>query len=473
MNWFAFFKYTFAGILTFFLLSFGGIPSLTSGSIADTPAVSVAHAQEDTTYTFMQNVNLPGFGGDSDTINISDQSLAEFVNTLIQIAIGFAILLAIIMVIAAGTEYMMSASVTGKSNAQEMIGKALGGLFLALSAVVILQTINPNLIELNSLEKINVEGEEITTPDFDDDLITNQTDGNYYCYDSDKSYTQLNWNKVCAETKSGCQDKMEIDNESAGGAVCEAFLLFNGSRDGYGDNAQCVIFSNERVDCYSEANDPDNENENVDNPEESCEGAIDARGGNNENKVIAGCAPPDEIDLDSIAGDDGTFSEEETELFQNEVLANEDSVRSFLDSAGNGGVNINKNKCESIGDSNCTNVGGIGDKAKNALAALDNQCDDCNSINGNSGAITVTGGTSWWFHSDGTEHKPGVGDPTVDLRSTQTMNEFIDENAQTVSDPDNTPCANFGAEIYYISSGDIAGCYHRELSPTHWHVEFQ
>jgi len=300
MNWFAFIKYTFAGILAFFLLSFGGIPSQTSGSIADTPAVSVAHAQEDTTYTFMQNVDLPGFGGESDTVNISESSLAEFVNTLIQLTIGFAILLAIIMVIAAGAEYMVAGSVTKKSGAKGRIAKALGGLFLALSAVVILQTINPNLIELDALEKINVEGDEISTPDFDDDLINNQTDGIYHCYDSDKSYTQLNWNKVCAETKSGCQDKMEIDNESAPGAVCESFLIFNGSRDGYGQNAQCAIFEDDRVECYSEANDPDGPNETVSNPKDSCEGFVDTYGPALISGDGDGCKPPTEIDLGSL-----------------------------------------------------------------------------------------------------------------------------------------------------------------------------
>ena len=331
MNWFVFFKYTFAGILTFFLLSFGGIASLTSGSIADTPAVSVAHAQEDTTYTFMQNVNLPAFGGDDNTVNISEQSLAEFVNTLIQLTIGFAILLAIIMVIAAGAQYMLAGSVTKKSNAQKQIGKAVGGLFLALSAVVILQTINPNLIELDPLEEVNVDAEDISGVHGVDYDVKNPDNGYYACF---WEYTAVN-EEYCYEDINECEENYDLAASSGEWDVdydvnsCTALVFYEGARANAEEAQSCYAsfkgsdptnsqynvqcFSSEQ-DCNENRSQAQNINE-IPDPETQCKPPAEFGSGNiNLTYESSGIVvDPDENELTAVTGTSTQSKEEATQ----------------------------------------------------------------------------------------------------------------------------------------------------------------
>jgi hypothetical protein len=322
----------------------------------------------------------------------------------------------------------------------------VGGLFLALSAVVILQTINPNLVELDALEKINVEGEEITTPDFGEMGVEYNPDGTglYYCFSHD-SWGANDY--ACAETQSKCEDAKSVDDNSY--SDCQGFLITEGNNTEFTDKENDYCFAYTGVDGEIYTNCYQSESACTDSPRYG-------------DSITGECQSPASTISQLGGGDNSTFSEEETELFQNEVLANEDDVRNFFN---NEIIEVNKNRCENIGGSNCTNVGGIGDNAKDALSAINNNCSSCNGI-------TVTGGTEWWVHSEGTEHKPGVGNPSVDLRVTNPLNTFIDVQATPANEVDNNPCANFGVEVYYISSGDMAGCYHHEVSPTHWHVEF-
>lgn len=75
------------------------------------------------------------------------------------------------------------------------------------------------------------------------------------------------------------------------------------------------------------------------------------------------------------------------------------SVRSALSA---GGINVNVGACSSVGQSSCTNVGGLPDDVVSMLKSLKAAC-SCN--------VTVSGGTEWWSHGT---HGPGV--PVVDLR---------------------------------------------------------
>lgn len=221
-------KYLFATVFALMILSTGSVSVFTGNQTTDFSVTNTAHAQEGTTYTFMQNVDLPGFGGSDGTITVSDQSFATYVNGLIQVAIGFAILLSVIMVIAGGAEYMGARSVTNKDDAQDRIGKAIGGLLLALSAVVILQTINPNLVELNPLGEVNVEGEDISTPDFGEMGVTFNPDdtGLYYCFAHD-SWGANDY--ACAETQNQCEDAKEVDNKSY--SDCRRVVYYEGAYD--------------------------------------------------------------------------------------------------------------------------------------------------------------------------------------------------------------------------------------------------
>lgn len=72
-----------------------------------------------------------------------------YVQALYYGAIAIAAMLVVIRLIWAGTEYMLSDLVTSKAAAKSKIQNALLGLLIILAAVTILNTINPNLNNLN------------------------------------------------------------------------------------------------------------------------------------------------------------------------------------------------------------------------------------------------------------------------------------------------------------------------------------
>lgn len=69
-----------------------------------------------------------------------------YLNVVIKVVIGFAAVLAMIMIVMGGIEYMTAELVSGKEEGRERITHAVLGLLLALSAYLILNTINPQLL---------------------------------------------------------------------------------------------------------------------------------------------------------------------------------------------------------------------------------------------------------------------------------------------------------------------------------------
>lgn len=75
-----------------------------------------------------------------------DRNVGDYLQLMFSWGIGIAIILSIITLIVAGLKYMTIESVTGKSNAKEKIQAAIVGLLLALSSWLILNTINPQIL---------------------------------------------------------------------------------------------------------------------------------------------------------------------------------------------------------------------------------------------------------------------------------------------------------------------------------------
>lgn len=101
-------------------------------------------------------VVLPGtdsgvYQTDEDTnrqyIDFESFQLGDYINFLFKIALGVLMVLAVIMIIIAGVQYMTEESIYGKSNARSRITNAVTGLLLALGIFIILNTINPRLVE--------------------------------------------------------------------------------------------------------------------------------------------------------------------------------------------------------------------------------------------------------------------------------------------------------------------------------------
>lgn len=91
---------------------------------------------------------LPGYPADG--FDFSDKScpLGQFMNTFIDIFIGIVAILSMVMIVMGGIEYVMSDLVTSKEEAKSRIQNAILGLILSLSIYIILNTLNPNLLNL-------------------------------------------------------------------------------------------------------------------------------------------------------------------------------------------------------------------------------------------------------------------------------------------------------------------------------------
>lgn len=81
-----------------------------------------------------------------------DLTLGDYVNGLYLAAISIAAFLAVVKIIFAGVQYMLSEVVTDKAQAKKSIYGAIIGLLIVLGAFLILNTINPNLTNLTNLD---------------------------------------------------------------------------------------------------------------------------------------------------------------------------------------------------------------------------------------------------------------------------------------------------------------------------------
>lgn len=73
---------------------------------------------------------------------------ASYLNALIKVFIGISAVLAMIMIIMGGIEYMTTEAISGKESGKERITNSIFGLLLALGAYMLLNTINPQLLNI-------------------------------------------------------------------------------------------------------------------------------------------------------------------------------------------------------------------------------------------------------------------------------------------------------------------------------------
>ncbi|MEK7093393.1 MAG: hypothetical protein AAB927_02810 [Patescibacteria group bacterium] len=82
-------------------------------------------------------------------------SLAGFLNGLFTAAISIGAILAVLRIAYAGYEYMTSDAWGNKARAREIIGDVVLGLMLLLGTYLILNQINPQLLNLNILQNVS------------------------------------------------------------------------------------------------------------------------------------------------------------------------------------------------------------------------------------------------------------------------------------------------------------------------------
>lgn len=92
-----------------------------------------------------------------------DNQISDFLNIILQILIGLAVVMLVVQIILKGYEYMVTDTPFKKTAAKSRIMEAAAGLLLALSAYVILNTINPRLVSPD----INISKLDIGVESFD------------------------------------------------------------------------------------------------------------------------------------------------------------------------------------------------------------------------------------------------------------------------------------------------------------------
>ena len=113
-----------------------------------TPVVLVEAQTDPNTPTYKSIVEFPTPGGAGVEDN-KKISAGEFVKILYALSISIAALLAVVKIIYAGVQYMLTDVVTSKASAKKDIYGAILGLVIVLSAVFILEIINPQLKNLS------------------------------------------------------------------------------------------------------------------------------------------------------------------------------------------------------------------------------------------------------------------------------------------------------------------------------------
>lgn len=110
----------------------------------------IAAAAADEDYTLLEPSVLPGEQTSTTFENYVEQGFRTF--------LAVVVIIAIVMLTASGLQYIISGSGGGKGEAKTRALAAILGLLIALSAYLILRTINPDLVDL-TLDIANRGGE--------------------------------------------------------------------------------------------------------------------------------------------------------------------------------------------------------------------------------------------------------------------------------------------------------------------------
>ena len=172
---------------------------------------------------------------------VDNGSFTYFIQNSFYLLIGVAGVLAVIMIMLGGIQYMSTDAIGGKEEGKEKITKALLGLLLAIGAWLILNTINPNILSLD------LSTEEILPPENyevdKDPYVVNKGRGTFSSDGQQNRY-------ICQtyETKNTkkFEGKMTCENDIAKTAF---FAKNNENTVVYNDGSFVELFYLERGEC--------------------------------------------------------------------------------------------------------------------------------------------------------------------------------------------------------------------------------
>ncbi len=94
----------------------------------------------------------------------TEVTLTEYIRYIYLFGLGLIGVAALGVLVYGGFTYMLSDTITSKDDAKKYIWGAISGLVLGLSAYLILNTINPDLVSLKGLTLPEIGTPEIPTP---------------------------------------------------------------------------------------------------------------------------------------------------------------------------------------------------------------------------------------------------------------------------------------------------------------------
>ena len=92
-------------------------------------------------------------------LTTAPDNIGEYFNIMVEIAIGLCAVLAVIMIVIGGIQYMGDESIFGKTEAKGKIIQSIFGLLIALGAFALLNTIDPALLGQKGIDIKSVSGE--------------------------------------------------------------------------------------------------------------------------------------------------------------------------------------------------------------------------------------------------------------------------------------------------------------------------
>jgi type IV secretory pathway VirB2 component (pilin) len=146
------------------------IPSLTKtecDKLTDPSTHTTTSWKSDASSAYHLLAPLPGVPSDFDPAAAGGGGIGKYLNVMIKFFIGICAVLAVIMIVVGGIEYMASELPGNKEAGKDRIQHAIWGLVLALSAWTLLYTINPDILntDLSSLtdQQVTVAMDETET----------------------------------------------------------------------------------------------------------------------------------------------------------------------------------------------------------------------------------------------------------------------------------------------------------------------
>lgn len=145
--------------------------------------------------------------------------LGSYITSIFGIALGIAGVLAVLMIVIGGIQYMASGNNPGQKNlAKERITAAILGLLLVASSVLILTVINPNLLNFQLELELSGDFSGGTSP------VTDTTDGTNGCSSSavNAGYGRCIWRARCVgistpiDSSYCTEDSPDTDYECCG-----------------------------------------------------------------------------------------------------------------------------------------------------------------------------------------------------------------------------------------------------------------